>query len=230
MDVHTLTPTLSVAPQVTPDAVSQLAAKGFRSVICNRPDGEGPDQPNFAEIERACRTAGIEAAYLPVASGIVRDEEARRFGQLLDRLAKPVLAFCRTGTRSATLWSLSEAERGRALPDILGLTKAAGYDMRGVVRSIANGGKTPTDSGEIRHEVVIVGGGAAGIALTASLRARKPDLDVALIEPAEIHYYQPGWTMVGGGAFKPRTTVKTMASLIGSFSFRARRDDAMWTA
>ena len=62
----------------------------------------------------------------------------------------------------------------------------------------------------------MVGGGAAGIAIAASLKARKPDLDVAIIDPAEIHYYQPGWTMVGGGIFKASDTARTMASQIPS--------------
>ncbi len=66
------------------------------------------------------------------------------------------------------------------------------------------------------HDVVVVGGGAAGIAVAASLKARRPDLDVAIIDPADVHYYQPGWTMVGGGIFKASTTVRTMASVIPS--------------
>ncbi len=86
--------------------------------------------------------------------------------------------------------------------------------MNGVARRIANGGRTPTDVGDVRHEVVIVGAGAAGISVAASLRARDPDLDVALIDPADIHYYQPGWTMVGGGIFEAEDTARTMAGLI----------------
>ena len=86
--------------------------------------------------------------------------------------------------------------------------------MNGVARRIANGGRTPTDFGDIRHEVVIVGGGAAGIAVAASLRARDAGLDVAIIDPADIHYYQPGWTMVGAGVFEAQDTARTMGSLI----------------
>jgi sulfide:quinone oxidoreductase len=109
---------------------------------------------------------------------------------------------------------LREGAKGRPLPEILASAKAAGYDLSGTARRIAAGGRVPTDSADLFHSVVIVGGGAGGIAVAASLKARKPDLDIALIDPADVHYYQPGWTMVGGGVFTPATTVQTMASLI----------------
>lgn len=214
MTVKPITPNLSVSEQILPQDIAALAAAGFKSVICNRPDGEGADQPSFAEIEAAAKAAGMQATYLPIVSGKVDDAEAVAFGALLDSLPKPILAYCRTGTRSATLWSLSEGGRGRPLPEIITATKAAGYDMAGVVRRIANGGRTPSDAVDATHAVVIIGGGAAGIAVAASLKARKPDLDIAIIDPADIHYYQPGWTMVGGGIFDPESTAKTMGSLI----------------
>jgi sulfide:quinone oxidoreductase len=86
--------------------------------------------------------------------------------------------------------------------------------MGGVVRRIVNGGKTPTDTGDASFEIVIVGAGAGGIAAAASLKARKPGLEIAIIDPADIHYYQPGWTMVGGGIFEAADTARTMGSLI----------------
>ena len=205
---------LSVSEQIAPRDIAAIVNAGFKSVVCNRPDGEGADQPVFAEIEAAATAAGLSSAYLSIVSGKVSDDDAIAFGALMDNLPRPVLAYCRTGTRSATLWSLSEGARGRPLPEILSATKAAGYDMSGVTRRIANGGKTPTDVADATHEVVIIGGGAAGIAVASSLKARRPDLDIAIIEPADIHYYQPGWTMVGAGIFAPATTARTMASLI----------------
>jgi sulfide:quinone oxidoreductase len=209
-----ITPTLSVSEQILPDQVAVLAAAGFRAIIVNRPDGEGADQPAFAEIEAAAKAAGMQAAYLPITPGKVSDADAVAFGTLLDNMPKPVLAFCRTGTRSTTLWSLSEGGRGRPLPEILTAAKAAGYDMSGVVRRIANSGRVPTETVDLTHDVVIIGGGAAGIAVAASLKARKPDLDIAIIDPADIHYYQPGWTLVAAGVFEAPETAKTMASLI----------------
>lgn len=214
MDIKTIDKTISVSPQISVDDLAAIRAAGYRSIICNRPDGEGADQPTFAEIENAAGKQGLEACYLPVVSGRVRDKDAEEFGEALASLPKPVLAYCRTGTRSATLWSLAKGAEDMALPDILMKTKQAGYDMSGVVRRIANGGRTPTDVADLTHDIVIVGGGAAGISLASSLLARDGELDIALIDPADIHYYQPGWTMVGAGIFDASTTARTMASLI----------------
>ena len=213
MEIKTINAEISVAPQITPDEVQKLAVQGFRALICNRPDGEAADQPNFSEIEAAAKKAGLEIRNLPVVSGKVSDQDAADFGAAMQELPRPILAYCRTGTRSATLWSLSQANR-MSVADILAATKAAGYDMGGVVRRIANGGKTPTDLADASYEIVIVGGGAAGLAVAASLKSRKSSLDIAVIDPADIHYYQPGWTMVGGGIFEASDTAKTMGSLI----------------
>jgi sulfide:quinone oxidoreductase len=90
---------------------------GFRAIICNRPDGEGGDQPTFEEIEAAARAAGLEArAICPSSTGMVPTRMPRLSARRCD-LPGPVLAYCRTGTRSATLWSL--AEGGAAAAEIL---------------------------------------------------------------------------------------------------------------
>lgn len=213
MDIRTLTPRLSVGPQVKPVDLAPIAKQGYRGIICNRPDGEGSDQPSFAEIAAAAEEHGLEARYLPIGGGVILDRDAEAFDAALSELPGPVLAYCRTGTRSTTLWALSQADR-LDLPEILQTTKAAGYDMGGVARRIANGGKTPADAPDASYDVVIVGGGAAGIAVAASLRKRQPRAEIAIIDPADTHYYQPGWTMVGGGIFDAAETVRTMGSLI----------------
>lgn len=68
----------------------------------------------------------------------------------------------------------------------------------------------------LHHEVVVIGGGSAGIATTASMLRRRPSLDIAIVEPSEDHYYQPGWTMVGSGVFKAPVTHRAMSSVIPS--------------
>ncbi len=213
METKKITDQLSVSGQITPTDVAEARSAGFRSIIVNRPDGEGPEQPTFEEIRAAAEAAGMEARYVPVETGKVTEADAETFGRSFEELPKPVLAFCRSGTRSATLWALSQAGRMK-LPDILARTKGAGYDLSGVARRIANGGRTPTDAPEVTHDILIVGGGAGGIAVAASLLSRKPGLDIAIVEPSDTHYYQPGWTLVGAGVFQPEQTIRVEDRLI----------------
>lgn len=109
LDIRWIAPGLSVSEQIYPSQLAQLKDAGFRAIICNRPDGEGADQPSFAEIKRAAEAFGIEAHYLPADSGKVTDEQGVAFGELLRALPKPVLAYCRSGMRSSTMWTLSRA-------------------------------------------------------------------------------------------------------------------------
>ena len=96
---------VAVAPQLAPEAMAEAAAAGFRSVINNRPDFEGgPTQPTSASIEAAARAAGLEYAFLPVASNYQSPEEIARFAELIETLPKPILVFCRSGARSGRLW------------------------------------------------------------------------------------------------------------------------------
>lgn len=213
MDIREISPRFFVSPQITETDLAAAKEKGIQSIICNRPDGEGADQPTFTELSRTAKRLGIAMVYIPISGGLVGDGDAADFRGALDGLPKPILAYCRSGTRSATLWSLAQAKE-MPLTSIIGATKAAGYDMSGVARRITNGGKTPVDQADVMFDVVIVGGGASGIAVAASLKSRKLALDIAIIDPADAHYYQPGWTMVGGGIFDSEDTVRTMGSLI----------------
>ncbi len=72
------------------------------------------------------------------------------------------------------------------------------------------------------HQILIVGGGAAGIATAASLHKRDASLDIAIIEPSTTHYYQPGWTMVGAGVFKKEETARSTASVMPSYVTQIR--------
>ncbi|MBV7296708.1 TIGR01244 family sulfur transferase [Enterovibrio paralichthyis] len=213
MDIRKVTPMFSVAPQIEASELEAIQQMGFKSIVCNRPDGEGADQPVFDEIRVEAERLGMSCDYLPVTSGKITDENAEQFGELMESLAHPTLAYCRTGTRCITLWALSNA--GNYKPEeILTRAKDAGYDLNGVIKRILNGGKTPSDQVDFSHEVVIIGAGAAGIAVASSLQSRAPNLDIAIVDPASVHYYQPGWTLVGAGVFKPDQTVKTVSSLI----------------
>ncbi len=123
MERKQLTEALSVGPQIGPADFAELKAAGFRSVICNRPDGESADQPRQSDMARAAGKAGLEFRYIPVTPSSVNDKTAAEFAAAMAELPGPVFAYCRSGMRSATLWSLSEA-RNRPSQGILGRLKS----------------------------------------------------------------------------------------------------------
>jgi sulfide:quinone oxidoreductase len=129
MDIKALTSHLSISPQIMVSDIKAIANAGFKAIICNRPDGEGPDQPNFEEIEKVANQFGIQAHYLPAETGKVRHEDGKAFGELLQTLPTPVLAFCRSGMRSTTMWALSQAGV-MPIPQILEASLNVGFDLK----------------------------------------------------------------------------------------------------
>jgi len=136
MDIRPLTDTLSVSPQIAPSDLATLAARGFRTVINNRPDGEEPGQPTSAAIAAAAAAAGLAYRHIPVVPGQLQEAQVDGFAEALATLPGPTLAYCRTGTRSATLWALQAARRLPA-DSVLASAREAGYDLSGLAPRLA---------------------------------------------------------------------------------------------
>lgn len=96
----------SVAPQIAVTEVADIAAAGFATIICNRPDNEDPGQPSAQDISRACVEAGIDFHHIPV-TGMLAGESVTRQRQVIDNSSGPVLAYCRSGQRSFLIWKAS---------------------------------------------------------------------------------------------------------------------------
>jgi uncharacterized protein (TIGR01244 family) len=128
-----VTDSLSVSPQIAVDDLDRAAGEGFVLVINNRPDDEEPGQPSSAQIEAAARAAGLDYLHVPVRGGPTPDQvEAVR--RAVEDAEGPVLAFCRSGTRSIVTWSLGQASSGAADRATLVRQGAeAGYDLSGVL-------------------------------------------------------------------------------------------------
>ncbi len=104
-NLRAVSPDVCVAGQLTPGAMAEAAAAGFRSVVNNRPDHEhGPGQATSAEIEAAALAAGLVYRHLPVDGGWQSPEQIAAFAELLAELPRPMLAFCRSGARSTRLF------------------------------------------------------------------------------------------------------------------------------
>jgi uncharacterized protein (TIGR01244 family) len=132
MDVKKINENISVAPQIMPDDMTAAAAQGFRTIVNNRPDGEGgAGQPASVVVEAAAKAAGLNYIYLPVVSGQITESNISDFQKALAGAEKPVLAYCRTGTRCTNLWALAVAP-DMAAADIITQAADAGYDLRGL--------------------------------------------------------------------------------------------------
>jgi uncharacterized protein (TIGR01244 family) len=120
-----------VAPQLAPVDFAAAAALGVKLVINNRPDGESPDQPSAVAMKAAAEAAGITYKALPF-SGPPPPAVVAETAQLIEQAGGPVLAYCRTGTRSVTAWALSQALQGAyGADELVALAGKAGYDLSG---------------------------------------------------------------------------------------------------
>jgi uncharacterized protein (TIGR01244 family) len=110
LPVYPIAPDVSVAPQLQPAAMAEAARAGFRSVVNNRPDFEhDANQPTNEAMEAAARAAGLEYRFLPVESAYQTPEQIAAFAKLMQELPRPVLLFCRSGSRSARLYQQAQA-------------------------------------------------------------------------------------------------------------------------
>jgi uncharacterized protein (TIGR01244 family) len=132
-DFRRVTDQLSVAPQIALSDLASAAEQGFKLVINNRPDGEDPAQPTSAQVEAAAKAAGMDYAYIPVRGSPTPDQvETER--NLLDSHPGPVLAFCRSGTRSIVTWSIGQAQADNfSREELVRLGADAGYDLQGLL-------------------------------------------------------------------------------------------------
>jgi uncharacterized protein (TIGR01244 family) len=127
-----LTPDVAVAAQIAPQDCALAAGQGFAAIVCNRPDGEDPGQPDVAVIEAAAVAAGLRFAHIPVDAGGLN---AALVAAMAAELAAggPVLAYCRSGTRSTNLWALAAASRGGDPDAIISAAAAGGYNISGML-------------------------------------------------------------------------------------------------
>lgn len=121
--------TFYASPQITADDVARASQMGIKLVINNRPEGESEDQTPGAAIEQAARAAGMDYVAIPVGHAGFSEAQVSAMTDAMEQAGGPVLAYCRSGTRSTLLWSLAEASRGRNPQKLAAQAASAGYDV-----------------------------------------------------------------------------------------------------
>ncbi len=129
MSFRRLTERVSASPQIGPGDVAQAARDGFGLIINNRPEGESDDQVSGEDIAAAADAAGLGYVAIPVTHAGFSEWQVKAMAEALASTDKPVLAYCRSGTRSTLLWALAEASQGMSPYSLAASAAQAGYDL-----------------------------------------------------------------------------------------------------
>jgi uncharacterized protein (TIGR01244 family) len=128
-DFRQLTDQFWASPQIGVGEIAEAKALGIALIVNNRPEGEAADQVPGAAIEAAARAAGMGYRAIPVTHSGFSEEQVRAMSAAVDEAGGPVLAYCRSGTRSTLLWALAQAARGANPGTIAANAAGAGYDV-----------------------------------------------------------------------------------------------------
>lgn len=131
-DIRRIDDRISVAPQIRPEELSDIAALGFVAIVNNRPDDEEGGQPSGDEIAAAAAEAGLSYTAIPVTHAGVSANQVEAMAAAIAAAHGPVLAYCRSGTRSCNLWALAEASEGGEPEALVRKGAGAGYDLSGI--------------------------------------------------------------------------------------------------
>lgn len=130
--LRTIDATIAVAPQIDPDDMAEIAASGFTAIVNNRPDGEDFGQPSGDQIAAAAAELGLSYAAIPITHTGFSHPQIDAMAAVLADAEGPVLAYCRSGTRSCNLWALAAVKAGAHPDTAMAKAAAAGYDLTGL--------------------------------------------------------------------------------------------------
>jgi uncharacterized protein (TIGR01244 family) len=128
-DFRQLTVDFWASPQIGLDDVADAKARGFALIVNNRPEGEVPDQVPGEAIEAAAQSAGMDYRAIPITHAGFSEDQVKAMAAALEEAQGPVLAYCRSGTRSTLLWALAQASQGHDPDAITADAAGAGYDV-----------------------------------------------------------------------------------------------------
>ena len=131
MDLKPLTADFTASPQIDPGDIAEIARLGYTVVINNRPDGEAPGQPASAVLKAACEQQGLAYVHIPMLGVAASADDIASMARILEAGRGPVVAFCRSGTRSTFRWALARAahETPKTLIDA---ARSGGFDLSGL--------------------------------------------------------------------------------------------------
>ena len=128
MDIRPLTEAYAVSPQIQPEDMAAITDAGFKTVVCNRPDGEIPSELQADIMRSAAEAAGLHFVFNPVIGGAITMENVHEQGRAMEESTGPVLAYCASGNRSSIVWALSQAGK-QPTDTLIAITARHGYGL-----------------------------------------------------------------------------------------------------
>ena len=139
MKLAVLTPNVTALAQPSLDHVAELAERGYKSIISNRPERETEDQPAWLDLKAAAAAKGMDAVHIPVVMGQITDQQVAEFRNALKQLPKPVAVFCRSGTRAALMWALAN-QANLTVDERISIAAKEGFDLEPFRQRLARDG------------------------------------------------------------------------------------------
>ena len=223
MSYAALDSTFLVAGQLTAADLPALPAQGIKVLLCLRPDDEEGEYAASNALRAEAEALGLEFVAAPIRGLDINAAALSALADLEGRFGEgdtpEVLAYCRSGRRVAVAWAHLKRGQGLSVDAILAQAQGAGHDLTPVAEALAALAPVAAAPAVVERtpeafDVVIVGGGSAGLGTAASLMKRRNNLSIAVVEPSEAHHYQPGLTLVGTGHFDPTKITRREADLI----------------
>jgi uncharacterized protein (TIGR01244 family) len=128
MKLAVLTPNVTALAQPLPEEIAELAERGYRSIISNRPENESEDQPDWLDLKAAAAAKNMDAIQIPIVMGQISDDQVEAFRNALEDLPKPIAVFCRSGTRAALMWALAN-QANLTVDERIAIAAKEGYDL-----------------------------------------------------------------------------------------------------
>lgn len=128
MKLAVLTPNVTALAQPSPEEIAELAERGYRSIVSNRPENETEDQPSWLDLKAAAAAKNMDAIQIPVVMGQISEDQVEAFRNALEDLPRPIAVFCRTGTRAALMWALAN-EGNLTVDERIAIAAKDGYDL-----------------------------------------------------------------------------------------------------
>ena len=128
MKLAVLTPNVTALAQPSVEDVAELAERGYRSIVSNRPENETEDQPSWLDLKAAAAAKNMDAIQIPVVMGQISEDQVEAFRNALEDLPRPIAVFCRTGTRAALMWALAN-EGNLTVDERIAIAAKDGYDL-----------------------------------------------------------------------------------------------------